>query len=442
MDKFRKLASLALVVPLSIGLAACGGSSTPAPGASSAPATDSAAVPTSGTLTVWCWDPAFNIFAMKEAAKIYAKDHPDVKVEVVETPWDDLQTKLTTLAQSQQTDQLPDIFLMQNNAFQKNVINYPDLFSDYSTSGVTFSEFPEGVTAYSVIDGKNYGLPFDAGTAVTALRTDVLEEAGMKVSDFTDITWSDFIAKGKQVLAKTKKPLLSGQAGSSDLIMMMLQSAGASLFDAEGKPTISGNEALTKSIEVYKELVKSGILVEVNSWDEYIASFVNSNVAGTINGVWILGSIQTAKDQSGKWALTNLPKLDGLTGATNYSANGGSSWAISSNADQALAADFLKSTFAGSTELYDTILPSSGAVANWLPAAKSPVYAEPQEFFGGEAIFAKVLEFSAQVPKNNTGAYYYEGRDAVSAAITKILNGTDPAAALAEAQQTVEFAMK
>ena len=114
MDKFRKLASLALVVPLSIGLAACGGSSTPAPGASSAPATDSAAVPTSGTLTVWCWDPAFNIFAMKEAAKIYAKDHPDVKVEVVETPWDDLQTKLTTLAQSQQTDQLPDIFLMQN----------------------------------------------------------------------------------------------------------------------------------------------------------------------------------------------------------------------------------------------------------------------------------------------------------------------------------------
>ena len=80
--------------------------------------------------------------------------------------------------------------------------------------------------------------------------------------------------------------------------------------------------------------------------------------------------------------------------------------------------------------------------AKQMPPAKRPVYAEPQEFFGGEAIFAKVLEFSAQVPKNNTGAYYYEGRDAVSAAITKILNGTDPAAALAEAQQTVEFAMK
>ncbi len=188
--------------------------------------------------------------------------------------------------------------------------------------------------------------------------------------------------------------------------------------------------------------MKSGVLVEVNSWDEYIASIVNSNVAGTINGVWIAGSIQTAKDQSGKWGITNLPKMDDVAGATNYSANGGSSWAISSNANYELSADFLKSTFAGSTEFYDTILPSSGALANWLPAGKSSVYAEPQEFFSNEPIFAKVVGFSALVPKNNTGAYYYEGRDNVSAAITKILNGTDPAAALDEAQKAVEFAMK
>jgi len=439
MNKLKKFAALALAVPLSVALAAC--STSAAPSASSAAST-AAAGPKTGTLTVWCWDPAFNIYAMNEAAKIYQKDNPGVKVQVVETPWDDLQTKLTTLAQSKETAQLPDIFLMQNNAFQKNVINYPDLFKDFSKSGVNFSEFPEGVTGYSTVNGVNYGLPFDNGTAITALRTDVIKEAGLTVADFTDITWSDFIAKGKQVLAKTKKPLLSGQAGSSDLIMMMLQSAGASLFDDQGKPTISGNEALLKAIATYKELVKSGVLVEVNSWDEYIATLVNSGVAGTVNGVWILGSIQTAKNQSGKWGITNLPKMNDLTGATNYSANGGSSWAISSNANSDLAADFLKTTFAGSTELYDTILPSSGALANWMPAGKSAVYAEPQKFFGGEAIFAKVVDFSAKVPKNNTGAYYYEGRDNVSAAVTKILNGTDPAAALDEAQKAVEFAMK
>ena len=31
-------------------------------------------------LTVWCWDPTFNIYAMNEAAKIYAKSHPNVEV--------------------------------------------------------------------------------------------------------------------------------------------------------------------------------------------------------------------------------------------------------------------------------------------------------------------------------------------------------------------------
>jgi len=440
MNLRKKLLSLALAVPM-IALAACSTTGPAAPSAGTEASTSTSA-PAGGKLTVWCWDPTFNIYAMNEAAKIYAKDHPGVTVDVVETPWDDLQTKLTTLAQSNETNQLPDIFLMQNNAFQKNVINYPALFKDFSTSGIDFSQFPAGVTGYSTVDGVNYGLPFDSGTAITALRTDVLKEAGFTVADFTDISWSDFLAKGKQVLAKTKKPLLSGQAGSSDMIMMMLQSAGASLFDDKGNPTISGNEALLKAISIYKELVKSGVFVEVNSWDEYIASLVNSNVAGTINGVWILGSIQTAKEQSGKWGITNLPKMDGVAGATNYSANGGSSWAISANANYDLAADFLKSTFAGSTELYDTILPSSGALANWLPAGKSTVYSEPQKFFGNEAIFAKVIGFSALVPKNNTGAYYYEGRDNVSAAITKILNGTDPAAALDEAQKAVEFAMK
>lgn len=391
------------------------------------------------TLTVWTWDPAFNIYAMQEAEKIYAADHPGFKLDIVETPWDDLQTKLTTLAQSQEFGELPDIFLMQNNAFQKNVINYPDLFSE-ATDAADFSEFPTAVTDYSTVDGVNYGVPFDAGTAIQALRTDVLTEAGYTLADFTDITWDDFLVKAKDVLAKTGKPLLSGQAGSADTIMMMLQSAGASLFDKDGNPTIADNDALKASIDMYTHLVDAGVFTEVNTWDEFIGTFVNGSVAGTIQGVWISGSIQTATDQAGNWGVTNLPKLD-IDGGTNYSANGGSSWAISSNANVDLANDFLKSTFAGSTELYDTILPSSGAVANWIPAGDSDVYTQPVDFFGGQAIYADVVKFGADVPSNNTGAYYYEARDAVSAAITKIIGGADPDEALAEAQSTVEFAM-
>ncbi|WP_374975926.1 extracellular solute-binding protein [Microbacterium trichothecenolyticum] len=434
MKRFTKLTAGALVlaVPLALTLTSCSSSSGGGSGEGDG----------DDKLTVWTWDPAFNIYAMEEAEKVYQEDHPDFELEIVEVPWDDLQTKLTTIAQSQAFGELPDIFLMQNNAFQKNGLNYPDLFSDFSDSDIDFSEFPQSVVDYSTIDDINYGVPFDAGTAITALRTDVLTEAGYTVDDFTDITWDEYLTIGEDVLAKTGQPLLSGQAGSADIPMMMLQSAGASLFDDEGNPTIVDNEALEAAIDMYTQLVETGVLVEVNSWDEYIGTLVNGTVGGTINGVWIVGSIQTAEDQDGLWGVTNLPKLDTVSGATNYSANGGSSWAISSTADVDLASDFLAATFAGSTELYDTILPKAGAVANWIPAGDSDVYNEPIEFFGGQPIFADVVKFGPEVPSNNTGAYYYEARDAVSTAMTQIMGGTDMQTALEEAQANVEFAME
>lgn len=393
-------------------------------------------------LTVWCWDPAFNIFSMNEAAKIYQKDHPDVEVEVIETPWEDVQTKLTTAATSGALDTLPDILLMQDNAFQKNVITFPDAFTDLTSSGVDFSQFAQGKTAYSVIDGKNYGVPFDNGAVIACYRTDILEQAGLTIDDFTDITWDQYIENGKKVLDATGKPLISMQAGECDLIMMMMQSAGASLFNEDGTANITDNETLKVVMETYKELKESGVLIEVNSWDEYVSSLTTETVAGTINGCWIMASIKTSEDQSGKWGLTNMPSLVGVDGATNYSNNGGSSWAVTSNCQNTdLAFDFLKSTFAGSTELYDNII-SCGALATYAPAGDSEAYAAPDEFFGGDAVSKKIVEFSTKVPSNITGVYYYEARDAVATAITNVINGGDIDAELKTAADTVNSQMQ
>ncbi|NLL79911.1 MAG: extracellular solute-binding protein [Clostridiales bacterium] len=450
----RKLLSAVLsVAMMATLLVGCGNSKAPAADApagdtaakqEAAPAGDAEAAPAAeggNTLTVWCWDPAFNINAMKEAEKVYQKDHPDFTLNVIETPWQDIQTKLTTAATSGQLDTLPDIFLMQDNAFQKNVISYPDAFADLTATGIDFTQFAEAKAAYSVVDGKNYGVPFDNGAVVAAYRTDILEQAGFTVDDFTDITWSEYLEKGKVVLEKTGKPLLSCQAGESDVICMMLQSAGGSFFDAEGNPAMTDNDKLKEVMNVYSELVKAGVLVEVNDWDQYVGTLNNETVAGTINGCWIMASIQSAEDQSGKWAITNMPKLENVDGATNYSNNGGSSWAVTSNCKNLeLAADFLGSTFGGSTELYDNII-STGALATYLPAGSSDAYAAPSEFFSGDAVSKKITEFAGKTPSNNTGVYYYEARDAVAVAITNVVAGADIDSELQVAQDTVSFAM-
>ncbi len=447
----KKVLSILLVLVMTAALAACGtgnngnSDNTTKDNSANNGGTGNGGTTVSegdNTLTVWCWDPAFNIYAMQEAEKVYQKTNPDFKLNIIETPWDDVQTKITTAASSGDLSTLPDIFLMQDNAFQKNYTNFPDVFTDLTDSGIAFDSFAPAKVAYSVVEGKNYGVPFDNGTGINSLRTDILDQAGYTIDDFRDITWDRYIEIGKDVLAKTKMPLLSGQAGSPDLIMEMLQSCGQSLFKEDGSPNIVGNEALEEAINIYTAMVKEGILIEVNDWDQYIGTLTNGTVAGTINGCWILASIQSATDQSGKWALTNVPSLNDIPNATNYTNNGGSSWAISTNCkDVDLAVDFLSKTFAGSVEFYETILPSSGALATYLPAGDSEVYAQPSEFFGGQTIYSDITEFAGKVPSNITGVYYYEARDAVGTAMTNVVGGANLESELKNAEDTIKFQM-
>ena len=458
----KKLLAVLLTGVMTLSLAACGGgggtttpaasTETPAETSAEAPADTAgseaeaepaAASDDANTLVVWTWDQAFNIYAMKEAEKVYQQDHPEFKLIVQEVLSDDVETKITTAANAGDLSTLPDIFLMQDNSYQKYLSYYPDVFTDLTDSGIDFSQFGAAKTAYSVVDGRNYAVPFDNGAVIAAYRTDMLDAAGLTIDDFTNITWADYLELGKKVKEATGNPLLTAQAGSPDIIMEMLQSAGASMFNEDGSVNIVGNDVLVEAVEIYRDLVAEGVLVEVTDWDQYIASIQNGTVAGTINGCWIIGSITAAEDQSGNWGVTNMPRLVRSANATNYSNNGGSSWAISSNcANPELAIDFLNSTFAGSVEFYETILPSAGALATWLPAGDSDVYQQPQEFFGGQEIYADITDFAGQVPSNITGPFYYDARNAVGTAITNIIqNGADIETELQGAQETVEFNM-
>ena len=429
----RKIVSIVMASAMVFGLAACGSSGGTTTSSSNGGNDASAASETTAksessdvvegssdddnTLTVWTWDPNFNVYAIKKAAEIYAQDHEGFKVEVSEVQSDDIETRLTTAVSAGDLSTLPDIFLMQDNSFQKYATNYPDIFTDLTDSGIDFSEFSSAKVAYSTLDGKNYGIPFDNGAVIECLRTDMLEQAGFTVDDFTDITWNDFMEKAKVVKEKTGQPILTSQAGSPDLVMEMLQSCGESLFNEDGSVNIVDNKALKPILEIYSQMVKDGTLVEVTDWDQYIASINNGTTAGVINGCWI-------------------------DGATNYSNNGGSSWAISSNCKkQDLAIDFMKSTFAGSTALYDDII-AKGALATWAPAGDSEAYAQPVAFFSDDPVYAKIVDFATKTPSNITGAFYYDARDAVGTALSNIIQtGADMDSELQTAQETVEFNM-
>lgn len=458
----RKLIGLILSAVMAVSLVGCGesgddgttaGTSTDTPTKSES---DNSDTPTNApsddaqSLTVWCWD-SFNVDAMKKAGEIYTADHPDVTINVQETVSSDIQTLIQTYAMSGELNALPDIFLMDDQVFAKYLQNYPDVFADITDSGISFQDFAESKVANSVKDGKNYGVPYDSNTVIACYRTDYLEQAGYSIEDLTDITWDEFIVIGEDVLAKTGMPMLTNVQGEPDLLNMILQSAGISVFDENGGISLVDNEGLKEAMRVYLKLIDAKILQEQTDWSGYQGSINNGTVVGTINGSWICATIMTTDQtqQEGNWAVTNMPKLNDYAGATNYSAQGGSTWAVSSTCDNYdLAMDFFKTTWAGSTAFYDSILKDLGAIATYLPAAGSDAYNEPSAFFGGEAIYSKIVSYGSEIPKINKGIYWKEEKEALGTALTNIVNSVpdlgnvtdeDLDNVIAEAQATVQF---
>lgn len=443
----KKLVGVLLVAAMTVTtLAGCGDTQDTSSGSDATEKTDSTIEAVADeeaaddeTLTVWCWDPNFNVYAMKQAEAIYQKDHPNFKLNIQEKVYTDIEQSLITAAEAGNYDTLPDIFLMQDYSFHKNVTNYPEIFTDITDSGIDFSQFSAGKLADSTVDGKNYGVPFDNGATIMAIRSDMVENVGLTVEDFKDTTWSEFMELAKKVVDANGVPMLTS-SGGSEIVIEILQSAGASPMQ-DGEVKLVGNEALRAAIEVYKELIEEGIMVDYTDWDQYIASMNDGKAAGVIQGCWIMSSIQAAEDQSGKWAIVNMPALDGISGATNYANCGGASWAVSSNCKNTeLAYDFLKTTFGGSVELYDDLLPNAGAIASYLPAAESAVYNQTSEFYGGQAVYKDIVEFAGKVPGIDYGAYYSDIRSALTDAITNVVqNGADIDEEIQNAQDTVEF---
>ena len=206
-------------------------------------------------LTVWTWDPNFNIKAIEMAAEQYAADHEGFEVEVIETSSDDCQTKLTTAANAGDYSTLPDIVLMQDNSYQKYLKSYPDAFTDLSDMEINWDDFGALKQSYSMMDDKHYGVPFDNGAVIACYRTDILDEAGYTIDDLTDITWSQFMEIGKDVHEKTGKYLLTSEANGGDTLMMMIQSCGANFVNEDGEAYIVGNEVAEKCIDLYVHFV-------------------------------------------------------------------------------------------------------------------------------------------------------------------------------------------
>lgn len=376
------------------------------------------------TVNVWCWDTNFNGAAMREAAARYNKDHPDVTINIdVSMSQDDIRQKLQTQLLANNTQGLPDIVLIQDDVAQKYLQSFPGAFVPLGDS-IDMSQFAQYKVAAATYDGKAYSLPFDSGVTGLFYRTDYLDQAGYKADDLQDIDWDKLIEIGKNVKAKTGHNLFGLDLNGDGLIRIMMQSAGAWYFNQDGSLNIVDNAPLKAALTTYGKIWQADIVKPVSGWTDFTGAFTSGDTVGTIDGAWMVGTIKSKPEQSGKWGVAPTPKLAGVDSATHYSNEGGSSWyVLSSGPGKDAAVDFLKTIWAGDKDFYQKILVGQGAVGTWLPARDGDAYKSSDEFFGGQPVWANFSDWLAKIPGVDYGTFTAEVDAAVVAQLPAIAKG-------------------
>jgi len=397
------------------------------------------------TITVWCWDPSFNIYAMQQAAQVYNKAHPDVTINIVNTPDDALRAKVTAGLQAGGAG-LPDIALFQDFAIEQFLQNYPNAFVDLKAAGVDYSKFAPYKVGPMTVGSHVYGIPFDSGSTGLWLRTDVMKAAGLNPDSYAGkrLTWSQVIKIGEVIKAKTGKPLLGYQIDNFDMLRIIVQSTGAQFFKPDGSLDLH-SAAFTKSMAIFKELYDKGLLDNVVGWSDYVNAIVNpGNCAGFVNAVWATGMVKSNPANKGLFMVLPTPIIEGVKGAANASNNGGSSWYVfAASPNKAIAVDFLKSVWATTTPdtlaFYNTILKGAGAMGTYLPSTTGSNYTASDDFFyKSQPVFKDFAAWMSNVPVLKYTPNYVQMRDSVAHGVQQYFQGQlktpDDAIAAAEAE--------
>lgn len=379
------------------------------------------------TITVWCWDPNFNGYSMKEAAAVYNKSHPEVKIQILDVP-ENIEGKIEAGLQAGGAG-LPDIALFQDYVIEKFILNYPNAFVDLKAAGVDYSKFAAYKLGPMTEGNKIYGIPFDTGSTGLWLRADYIKAAGLNPDSYQkNMTWQDVINLGVAIKAKGGKPLLAYDTTSFDTLRIMVQSTGTQFFNKDGSLNLR-TPAMEKSLAILKELNDKGLLYKAEGWNNWVSAFNNGDSVGLLNAIWIIGTLKSKPENKGKWMAVPTPRIEGVDGARNASNNGGSSWYVfSSSKNKAVAIDFLKSVWASSTpealNFYNTILKGAGAMGTYLPSRSGSNYTAPDDFFyKQQPVYKDFAAWMENVPTLLYTPNYVAMRDAVKNAILLMFKG-------------------
>ena len=312
----------------------------------------------------WYWTGASDLF--KSVVNQYTAIHPNVKITLVENPYDDYWTKLPLALQGSNG---PAIFNV-HNSHHENLINY---LAPYDIPVEDLEYDFVGVSAH-VIDGKVYYTDYGMMTATMYYNKAMWSAAGLTEADIP-ATWDQFREVAKKLTIRDEKGDLiqagfSFNGGAQGDVLGMQYQYGQNLFTEDGKVTFN-NDAIKTVVQRMKDIYEVDGSGDYNFGNNSGDNFGQGMIAMYLGWGFMHGLFQALWPET-EFGSFEIPTPTEDAPYAYHRYNGESTFGINKNApadQQAVAQDIVRFFLANDQlqkefVLANSIFPAKKSLAN------------------------------------------------------------------------------
>jgi multiple sugar transport system substrate-binding protein len=375
--------TISLLIIVMLALSACAPPATPVPAVEQPAAEQPAEAPAveSVTLTWALWGSPEEVASHQRVADAFMAEHPEIKIEIWNQPWDDYFTKIQALWASGDTTLIPDVaFLWPTPRYAaEGVLENLDPFIE--ASGYDLGDYWPGLLESASYQGSVYGFPRDIEVNVLYYNKDLFDAAGVAYPD-DSWTWDDLTAAAEQLTVPGERYALAMEGGK---YTKWLNQNGGAILDDYVNPSkcMLAEPASVEAIAFFADLMEQGYAMrpaDLNQAGGDQAVFIADQAAMIIQNT----SRVSAFNQAGKaydLAVTPIP-----AGGQRWNGAGGAAWVMSAGSDAKDAA-WIFLSWLQSTDGGERIYTEAGEIFPALQStANSPAFLTDQPPANKQAI--------------------------------------------------------
>lgn len=252
---------------------------------------------------VWFTDGKEDV-SFKKLASTYEESHKNIKIELIEVPYSDMESKIKNMINGKQT---PAIARLTNlGAFQNQLVD----LSKYVSDAEAFkNNFGEGLKF--VFDEKILAAPMDVTANGLIYNKTAFEQAGVSVPQSEDEiwTWDEWKAAMQKVIENSDCKYGLVYDNTTQRFSTLMYQAGASMLNKDLTASNFNTPEMNRAVSFFKELHDEKIIPD-SVWlgaENPNELFRTGQVAMHFSGSWMIANYKEAITDF-EWGVTYLPK--------------------------------------------------------------------------------------------------------------------------------------